>query len=233
MGVCCSAREKDRESDLKAPELVGNVYQKFEKSLPFSRTYVDTVAKRVRQAAESCKAEGQGDGTTVTIEALRKVFVTPAWADLKKEDSRITNMINHTAFANDDGNIDVNSLILFAILNSPGSVDYKSEVLYSILQEGGVEKQTHITAGDKDIAPVIAKMIKLVTVDLMQLIQDIDGDHPMDLEDKAEEIDYATDELLEEYYLEPIYGTANRLTYEEWKASSLKVKAICEVWYVP
>jgi len=233
MGVCCATREKDRDSDLQAPELAGNVFQKFEKSLPFSRTYVDTVAKRVRQAAESCKEEGKGDGSTVTLEALRKVFLTPAWADLKKEDSRITKLINHAVFANGGGNIDVNSLILFAILNSPGSVEYKSEVLYSVLQEGGVEKQKFMTAGDKDIPPVIAKLIKLVSVDLIQLIQDLDGDHPMDLEDKAEEIDYATDELLEENYLEPIYGTASRLSYEEWKAASLKVKSICEVWYVP
>jgi len=50
-GACCATREKDRDGDLPAPPLTGNVFQKFEQSLPFARTYVDTVAKRVRQAA--------------------------------------------------------------------------------------------------------------------------------------------------------------------------------------
>ena len=55
----------------------------------------------------------------------------------------------------------------------------------------------------------------------------------MDLEDKVDEIDYATDDMLEEHYLEPLYGTLSRLTYEEWRDQSTKTKAISEVWYVP
>jgi hypothetical protein len=55
----------------------------------------------------------------------------------------------------------------------------------------------------------------------------------MDLEDKVDEIDYATDDMLEQHYLEPLYGTLSRLPYEEWRDKSTKTKAISEVWYVP
>ena len=151
-GACCATREKDRDGDLPAPLLTGNVFQKFEQSLPFARTYADTVAKRVRQAAEECKQNGTGNGSNVTIEALRNVFKTPAWADLSKEDSRISRLIKHAVFSNDKGKtIDANSLILFAILNSPGSAIHKSEVFFSVLQDGGAEIHKFLTAQDKDI----------------------------------------------------------------------------------
>ena len=71
MGVCCAAREGDREGDLPAPEIKGNAFQKFELSLPFARTYADTFAKRVRGAAFKHKQDKKGDGSTVTIETLR------------------------------------------------------------------------------------------------------------------------------------------------------------------
>ena len=125
---------------MPAPEIKGNVFQKFEKSLPFARTYVDTFAKRVRAAAESLKEEGNGDGTFVTIEALRQQFKTSAWADLKKDDSRITKLLKHAVFADENGNISVDKIILFAVLNSAGNPLNRSEVFYIILQEGGVEK---------------------------------------------------------------------------------------------
>lgn len=49
---CCAVREKDRESDLPAPTIQGNAFEKFELGFPFGRTYVDTFEKRVRIAAE-------------------------------------------------------------------------------------------------------------------------------------------------------------------------------------
>ena len=85
MGTCCAVREKDRESDLPAPAIRGNAFEKFELSFPFGRTYVDTFTKRVRIAAD----KSGGDGT-VSIDALRETFLTPAWSDLKQDDSRIT-----------------------------------------------------------------------------------------------------------------------------------------------
>ena len=140
MGACCAARQADREKDLPPLEPKGNAFQKFEQSFPFSRTYVDTFAKRVRGAAEKLKMENKGDGKTVTIEALRQVFTTEAWADLKKEDSKIVKLIESPVFKSKNGGIDVDSLILFGFLNCQGDVRYKSQVLYSVMQEGGPAK---------------------------------------------------------------------------------------------
>ena len=149
-------REKDRESDLPAPALEGNVFQKFERSLPFARTYVDTVEKRVRAAADDLKAKGEGDGKSVTVEALQKAFTTAAWADLGKEGSRTNKLVTHAVFADDNGKISVNKLILFAVLNSPGTSTYKSEVLFNVLQEGGSEVHKALSHNDKDILPNLA-----------------------------------------------------------------------------
>ena len=44
--------------------------------------------------------------------------------------------------------------------------------------------------------------MKLCTLELIELMQEIDETHPMDIEDKAEDIDYATDEIIEFNYLE-------------------------------
>ena len=82
MGACCVAREGDRDRDLPAPEIKGNVFEQFELSLPFARTYADTFAKRVRMAAFKCLQNETGDGKTVTIETLRETLNTPAWSDL-------------------------------------------------------------------------------------------------------------------------------------------------------
>lgn len=105
MGVCCGARGTlgNREADLNAPEIKGNVYQKFELSFPFSRTYADTFAKRVRAAVEIDRLGKKGDGTTVTIEALRIIFTTPAWEELKMDDSRVTKLIKSPVFKNTKG----------------------------------------------------------------------------------------------------------------------------------
>ena len=92
---CCAVREKDKESDLPAPAVKGNAFEKFELGLPFGRTYVETFVKRVRIAAEK---SSMGDGKTVTIEALRETFLTPAWADIKQDDSRITRLIKSRVF---------------------------------------------------------------------------------------------------------------------------------------
>ena len=62
MGACCSERGGNREVDLPPPKIEGNEFQKFELSLPFARTYVDTFAKRVRSAAHKMQEEGKGDG---------------------------------------------------------------------------------------------------------------------------------------------------------------------------
>ena len=155
MGACCAARQGDREKDLPPVSPKGNAFQKFEQSFPFSRTYVDTFAKRVRAAAEKLRMDKMGDGSIVTREALAQVFTTEAWADLKKEDSQISKLIQSPVFKHKNGCIDANALILFGFLNCPGDVRHKSQVLYGVMQEGGPAKQPFISAGDKDITPAI------------------------------------------------------------------------------
>ena len=129
MGTCCAVREKeDRDVDLPTPAVRGNAFEKFETSLPFGRTYVDAYVKRVRAAA----AKSGGDGSTVTIEALRQTFLTPAWWHLNQEDSRITKLVTSNCFKSKDGLIDVDSLILMGFLHCEGSVNDRSEVLYGV-----------------------------------------------------------------------------------------------------
>ena len=103
--------------------------------MPFARTYADTFEKRVRAAAEKDKIEGKGDGQTVTLESLRAVFITEAWADLKKDDSRITKLVSSDVFKNKKGKnkIWADYLILFGILNCAGDAKAKSIALYSVL----------------------------------------------------------------------------------------------------
>ena len=136
-------------------------------SLPFACTYVTAFARRVREAAEKDKLIEKGDGTTVTIESLQTCFVTPAWTELKKDGSRIMKLLNSSVFKNDGEAIDVNNLLLFGFLNCPGSVEDKSELLYTIFQDGGKEKHPCLSAMDKDVSPVISKLIHLCTLDLI------------------------------------------------------------------
>jgi len=143
-------------------------------SFPFSQTYADTFAKRVRAAADRLKLEKKGDGSNVTLAALRDVFTTAAWADLKKSDSRITKLMESDVFKHKKGDIDVNSLILFGIMNCPGDARRKSQAFYGVLQDGGEAAQKFLSAGDKDITPAITKLMYLSTVDLAKLMAEID-----------------------------------------------------------
>ena len=144
MGTCvavpCCETERNAELDLPPPYVQGNDYQKFELSLPFCQTYAHIFAKRVQAAAEIDKTNGKGDGSTVTLESLRTTLCTPAWIELKKDNSKVTKVINSFAFKNEDDEISVDKLMIFAILNCPDDCDKKSKILYELLQDGGEEK---------------------------------------------------------------------------------------------
>ena len=100
--------------------------------MPFSRTYADTFAKRVWKAAAAYKENGKGNGDTVSVEELRKVFTTDAWFDLSDPTSRISKLINSDVFKNKKGEIVANHLVLFGFINCPGDVAHKSEALYGV-----------------------------------------------------------------------------------------------------
>ena len=121
----------------------------------------------MRAAAAQDKTTGKGDGLTVTLESLRAVFKTPAWAELAQDDSKITKLIKSPVFRNKYGKIDANWLILFGFLHCAGDISHKSEVLYSVLQDGGQSHQPYISHNDKDINHAVTKLVNLVTVELI------------------------------------------------------------------
>ena len=230
---CCVAREGgDRESDLPAPDLTQkNEYQKFELSLPFARTYIDTFIKRVKGASFIAKRAKPGsDGTTVTLTSLRQTFLSPAWEDLQTDDSRITKVINSSIFKNEKGEIDANKLILFGFLNCAGDFKHKSVALYGILQEGGESQHTFLSASDKDIVPTITKLIKLCTSELAQLMFEVDRVAPSEVQGKVKEIDGTAESIIDENYLDPIFDHNSKLQYEEWVEESKKPQ-ITKVFY--
>ena len=64
-------------------------------------------------------------------------------------------------------------------------------------------------------------------------MQDLDEVHPMDLEDKADDIDYSIEDIHELNYLDPLYGSSSRMSYQEWISQSESTKAISKIWYEP
>ena len=66
-------------------------------------------------------------------------------------------------------------------------------------------------------------------------MQVVDSTHPMDFEDKAEQInDDELESLIEDTYYTPLYGRlGSKLNYSEWIDKSVTNPAICKVWYVP
>ena len=208
-----------------------NEYEKFELSLPFARTNIDTFIKRVKGASFIAKRAKPGsDGTTVTLTSLRQTFLSPAWEDLQMDDSRITKLISSSVFQNARGEIDANSLILFAFLNCAGDLKYKSQALYSVLQEGGESQHTHISASDKDIVPTFTKLIKLCTTELAQLMFEVDRVTQSELQGKDKDINGTLDSIIDENYLDALFGHHSKLTYEAWIEESSKPQ-IAKVFY--
>ena len=123
-------------------------------------------------------------------------------------------------------------LVLFGILHCPGSGEEKANVLYSVFQDGGVDKQKWVSATDKDILPNLSKLIKLVSSDLAQLMEEVDEEHPMGMEDKAEDIDYQCEALIEDFYLDPVFGDNSRLEYLEFVKAHRPGK-VHNVWFDP
>ena len=120
---------------------------------------------------------------------MREALCTPAWDDLKKENSRITTLIKSSVFENENGEISVNYLLLFGFLHCHGEIDDRSNVLYEVLQDGGPDTHKCLSAQDKDMVPAFNKLFKLATSDLAQLMKEVDGIEPTDFDGRAEDID--------------------------------------------
>ena len=70
-------------------------------------------------------------------------------------------------------------------------------------------------------------------MELVTLMQEVDETHPMDLEEKQQDINYSIDDILEENYLDPLYGDESKLTYEVWRERSSQKKEVARVFYEP
>ena len=55
----------------------------------------------------------------------------------------------------------------------------------------------------------------------------------MDLEEKQRDINDSVDDILEENYLDPLYGDESKLTYEVWQERSSSKKDVARVFYEP
>ena len=136
--VCCADERTNREIDLAEPMRLfstkQNSFSSFEMELPFSRTFVDVFASRVRAAASAMKTDGLSDGTWISLAALANQCTTTAWSGLRDPNSRISKVVTHKVFQkNEPGQISVDSLITFAVLHCTGKAKEKSIVLFSLL----------------------------------------------------------------------------------------------------
>ena len=78
--------------------------------------------------------------------------------------------------------------------------------------------------------------MRLVTYELAQIIVEIEGAIPGDitsLADKAPDIDAKMDEIIDEHYVEPLFGVTNRLSFRKWLEMSSNMKHIKNLWYKP
>ena len=127
----------------------------------------------VNAAHEAC-----GEAGFVTIDALCKVFTSPAWAQLTQDDSKLVKVLLSDAFKDETkgqapDQIDVTFLLCYGVLHCGGTVKEKAEVFYAILQDGGMSAHTFISATDKDLAPAFERMCLLCTVYLFQWVHEI------------------------------------------------------------
>jgi len=129
MGVACGCEESAQVSadaplrDLPGVNInsINDPLAKFEASLPFKRTMMPIMSKKIYAAEKACGEEG-----FVTLQALREELITPAWGDLASPDSVLARTLLSPAFKNEGKNqttdqIDVKHLMLWSILHCSGS----------------------------------------------------------------------------------------------------------------
>ena len=148
--------------------------------------------------------------------------------------SRLTKLLESDVFKSQDGNIDVEKLILFGYLNCAGDVRNKSQVLYRMFQKGDGYYKNSLSASDKEIEPTIRKIIHLCTTDLAKLMSEVDGTcSPINFDGKRDHIDKVVEDIVELNYLDPLYGNKGKLTYEQFVDLSEYKPSISSIWYDP
>ena len=150
------------------------------------------------------------------------------------DESRLSQILSDKLFREDwqgvdQGEIQVDNLLAFAILHCAGNAKEKSEVLYTILQEGGFEKHKSLSAQDNEVTAVFSKLMRLCTIELANLISEVDDIVPDDvkpLANKATQIDAINEYFIEEHYVTPLFGNVSRLTYRKWLDLSSTTKQV-------
>lgn len=180
---CCAEAESvtaevpEQMKDLPAKnyEAISDIYERFEAMLPFNRIGLPEMMQKIEEAEQACGGSG-----FVTLEQLRKVLPTPAWADLLDTESVLSKVLLSPQFKDSKkgtgpDQVDADTLKMFSLLHcniaKPKKSRDKAIAFYGILQEGGLSAHEQISAGDKDFAPVFKKLCTLVTVDLFELTE--------------------------------------------------------------
>ena len=215
--------------DLPAVSVSGDVYERFEGSLPFNRTLASVMFAKITEATAAC-----GDSGFVTLKALRKILNSEAWAPLADPQSTLSKVLLSEHFKNESkgqapDQIDSDYLRMFALLHCAGKPEEKARVFFCILQDGGFEKHDSISASDKDLIPVMNKMFHFVTSDIFTLAH-VTGAVP-EIYTQAETNSLTKDSnieiIREDIWLEEIYGANSSLTSEAWVN---KVKSKASKW---
>ena len=95
----------------------------------------------------------------------------------------------------------------------------KTNAFYCILQDGGFEKHTEISAGDKDFAPVFDKICAFSTTDVFKFALET-GSVTEDVytEDEKKKIGHKDvfETVREEIWLEDVFGAQSRMESGAW-----------------
>ena len=83
------------------------------------------------------------------------------------------------------------------------------------------------------MVPAFNKLIKLCTSNIVTLMQEVDETHPMDLEEREEDMVSTYEEILEVNYLDPLYGDESKISYAVWCERTADKPEVFEIFYQP
>ena len=206
-----------QQKDLNTFKVKSNdPYEKFEYSLPFSRTLIKQFEQNVRSAELECGSKG-----FVTIAALRKYCLTDAWAQLDAKESKLVKCLTSEAFKDQEkgqayNQIDANFILCYGLLLCSGTPREKAEVFYGVLQDGGLAVHKFISAQDKDLGPIFEKLCLLSTVHLFEFARDFTGVDCPYSDDDLRKVGEAHEGVREDKFLDEVYGNQSKLDNEPW-----------------
>lgn len=209
------------DGDLPVPNVNNkkDKYEAFAISLPFCRINIKKYEQQIKDAHKACGNEGW-----VTLEELAKVFTTPAWAGLSDESSKLSRVLLSHAFCEDEGRIKVEALYVMGVLCCPDPPNVKAFSLYNVLQDGGIQENEFIAAGDKDFPPTWNLLVKLSTVHLFEWCKTIDDYDGPFTEDQQQSLVDCVDDHLDDF-LDIVFGDEAKLSYKDFITKSIEKKA--------